>query len=452
MHYRDPAVLILNITVIVILSFLIIPTLFNHRERLMVRISYSIIFLVVIVNCISNLIIFYFEKYELLGFHFIFMFVPFLFGPAIYFYVMGFNGEINKKVWPHLIIPGIAFLYGLTYFFKPDGEKAQIISDIAKGNHLPYNLINTAVMSVPMYYFVVSKLWIRNLKLNENDSLYKQQIIKKKWSNEFVNYIMFSVFSFLVITIIATFIFEVPSTYLDLIGMPIYFPFLYSIIAVRSNMISKDLEIQYALSKAENEARLQEQRSSISRDLHDNIGAYANSLLLKIDHLSRDIDKKKPEQIKDLKENAEQILSLLRQTIWVLKNDEVSAESFFDHLKQYAMKCFDNTQMKVNFEENISNNRILTSAQASNIFRIAQEALQNIMKHSDAKNIIISLSSGEHFELCIADDGKGLDYENAVNGFGLQNMDERAQQIKMKTSVESSEGQGTKVFVTDNYA
>ena len=87
MNYKDPVVLILNITVILVLILLILPTLLNKKEKMRVRISFSVIFLIVIVNCIGNLLIFYFENYHLLGLHFALMGVPFLFGPAIYFYV-----------------------------------------------------------------------------------------------------------------------------------------------------------------------------------------------------------------------------------------------------------------------------------------------------------------------------------------------------------------------------
>ena len=53
--YRDPWVLVLNITVIIILTLLIIPTLLNTKEKLGVRLSFSAIFMVVAVNCLANL-------------------------------------------------------------------------------------------------------------------------------------------------------------------------------------------------------------------------------------------------------------------------------------------------------------------------------------------------------------------------------------------------------------
>ena len=450
MNYKDPVVLILNITVILVLILLILPTLLNKKEKMRVRISFSVIFLIVIVNCTGNLLIFYFENYHLLGLHFALMGVPFLFGPAIYFYVKEINDTHVKNVVPHIIIPIIAFLGGILYNFCSPEEKISIMKQMAAGSYLPYNSVNTAVIIIPLYYFVKSKIWLKKFHLNPNDPFYVQKRIRKNWANEFLNYMIFSLFSFLIIATIATYLFHVPQMYLDLIGMPIYFPFIYSVVAVRNNMISKELEMNYVLAKSENDKKLNEQRIDISRDLHDNIGAYANSLIAKIDHISTSDKQLNSNQIKDLKANAENILSLLRQTIWVLNNDKIAAESSFDYVKQYALNIFKNTNIKVSFEENIVTNKILSTTEASNIFRIIQEACQNIMKHSHANKVKISIISTDYFEISVEDNGVGFTKNNAVDSYGLNNMEERSRNIGMFFTIENLKGNGTKITVTDS--
>ncbi|WP_027377272.1 sensor histidine kinase [Kaistella palustris] len=451
MNLDTPLVLILNITVIIILVVLILPTLLNKKERLSVRISFSVIFLVVIVNCAANLIIFHFENYELLGALFISMFIPFLFGPAVYFYAKCVNGESLKKVTPHFIIPGIAVVLGIFYSFLPQPEKIEIISQMASGDYWPYNLLNSLALIIPLLYFWRAKVWLKRFHIDENDTFYTVKNINKKWADEFVNYMIFSVFSFALIVIVSTYILHVPQTYMDLIGMPLYFPFLYTIVAVRSNMISKELEFQYALSRSESETKLNEQRISISRDLHDNIGAYANSLIAKIDHLAGREKSPDAEHLKDIKENAETILSLLRQTIWVLNNSEISVESSFDYMKQYAMKTFKNTPIKVRFHEELVIIRTFDATDASHIFRIFQEAAQNIMKHSNATKALISMVSTDKFELTIEDDGDGFEPGKTAMGYGTQNMEERASKMGMSFHIASSPARGTKVTVTKYY-
>lgn len=92
------------------------------------------------------------------------------------------------------------------------------------------------------------------------------------------------------------------------------------------------MKIKYIIviiSSAIDDKKLNEQRIDISRDLHDNIGAYANSLIAEVDHISTSDKQLNSNQIKDLKANAENILSLLRQTIWVLNNDKIAYRIIF---------------------------------------------------------------------------------------------------------------------------
>ncbi len=87
------------------------------------------------------------------------------------------------------------------------------------------------------------------------------------------------------------------------------------------------------------------------------------------------------------------------------------------------------------------------------LFRIAQEALNNVAKHSKAEWVTVSLSSdGGGISLIISDDGQGMDF-NSVNqsstswSLGLISMRERAELTGGKFSIESAPGQGTTVRV-----
>ena len=285
-NFQDPWVLVLNITVIVILTLLIIPTLLNTKEKLGVRLSFSAIFIIVAVNCLANLALFYTQDVAYFDFLFLQAFIPLLFGPAIYFYVLLNNGGAIKRPWIHFIIPFLAILYGIYHVQMDGGDKMRIFQEVNEAQNLSYNILNTLVMSIPLIYFYFSKRYLRRLHIQPADPLAMLQKIKIQWSHEFINLLLFCVFSFLVIMIVATYFYQVPQPYLDLIGMPIYFPLIYAVIAVRSNMISKQLEMQYAVSKAEEDNRLRDQRIAISRDLHDNIGAYATSLISKIEYFA----------------------------------------------------------------------------------------------------------------------------------------------------------------------
>jgi signal transduction histidine kinase len=84
------------------------------------------------------------------------------------------------------------------------------------------------------------------------------------------------------------------------------------------------------------------------------------------------------------------------------------------------------------------------------LYRIAQEALNNALKHAAPTSVEVSIrTDGKHVELEIADDGRGfdLDVAGAGGGMGLISMRERAERIGGTLQVISATGEGTKVKV-----
>ena len=83
------------------------------------------------------------------------------------------------------------------------------------------------------------------------------------------------------------------------------------------------------------------------------------------------------------------------------------------------------------------------------LYRIAQEALNNALKHADATAVTIRLNSdGKLVELEITDDGHGFDPEIVSLGIGLDSMKERAERLGGVFNIISSSGKGTSIKVT----
>jgi PAS domain S-box-containing protein len=81
-------------------------------------------------------------------------------------------------------------------------------------------------------------------------------------------------------------------------------------------------------------------------------------------------------------------------------------------------------------------------------YRIAQEAMNNIVKHARAKHVdVLLVSNKEHVRIDIRDDGCGMDLTSVNKGMGFANMRERAEEIGAEFSVSSSPGQGTAINV-----
>jgi two-component system CheB/CheR fusion protein len=87
---------------------------------------------------------------------------------------------------------------------------------------------------------------------------------------------------------------------------------------------------------------------------------------------------------------------------------------------------------------------------ASCLYRVAQEALHNVSKHSNAKQVRLTLRAGpEGITLGIQDNGAGFDSESrtAKHGMGIVSMQERVRQVQGEFSLSSQVGQGTRITV-----
>ena len=92
----------------------------------------------------------------------------------------------------------------------------------------------------------------------------------------------------------------------------------------------------------------------------------------------------------------------------------------------------------------------LNSIEALNFFRIFQEAIQNIQKHSAASKVNFSLTNeDECLKLIITDNGKGfaINSQNPYENFGLSNMKHRSDEINATLTIQSVIGKGTSIEV-----
>ena len=91
----------------------------------------------------------------------------------------------------------------------------------------------------------------------------------------------------------------------------------------------------------------------------------------------------------------------------------------------------------------------MTPAEEHALFRIAQEALNNVVKHAGAERTVVRLRTAPPRRLEIVDDGRGFDAEaaRAGGGMGLRGMRERAAEIGWDLRVAPASGCGTRVLV-----
>lgn len=203
------------------------------------------------------------------------------------------------------------------------------------------------------------------------------------------------------------------------------------------------------LQALQTQKELQQERSRISRDLHDNIGAYTAALLAGLQQLKTTIPQNE-ESIDELNDYAANIMGYLRETIWVLNNEELTLTAFSDRFKNYASRITRNYQnLSVQFNIEIRHERELKPQVSLNLFRILQEALQNACKHAEASLIVFSVSSHEKIICSVSDNGNGIEKETSNDNLGLANMKERANEIGFQFSIHFEKGEGTTVRISE---
>lgn len=192
--------------------------------------------------------------------------------------------------------------------------------------------------------------------------------------------------------------------------------------------------------------QLQEEKERLSRDLHDNLGSQMALLSNNIETL--DINFKKQlgidSNIEKVKATSKQLLQTLREAIWILNKEQVTAQDFFDKLIDYAqrfLQSYPGIQLKV--EENFTGNKQLNSNEALQLFRICQEAVTNACKYSNSELLLIKGdAAGKLFTVIIQDFGNGFDM-SALNGnghYGLKNMQKRAAAINAAITIAAAKG------------
>ncbi len=202
----------------------------------------------------------------------------------------------------------------------------------------------------------------------------------------------------------------------------------------------KQLAAHAIISAEENE------RKRIAADLHDNIGAYATAISANVDDLmmaDRSVDKT---ILLTMKNNAGEIMSNLRDTIWILNKDYILLTSISDRFKTYTQKFSDSYPgIEIEIQEKIIDNLSLSPQIALNTIRIMQEAFHNAVKHSKATKITIEIISNGGLKILVKDNGKGINLDEDFHGNGVPGMQQRAKRNGWQLLISTIEPTGTMV-------
>jgi PAS domain S-box-containing protein len=201
---------------------------------------------------------------------------------------------------------------------------------------------------------------------------------------------------------------------------------------------------------------LERDRHYIAMELHDNIGQILTALKINLEIID---DKLKPTDtelgslIKTARKRAKQAIEDLNIIAQGLMPGILDALGLVSSLRTLLDEFREYTDLKIDFFNRNVPKRFDQEKELA-IYRIVQEALNNIIKHAKAKNIYVSLlKKGNVLFLSVEDDGVGFDQDKEMKiskgkgPVGLVIMRERAMQLDGELTIESKMGKGTHLLV-----
>ncbi len=149
-----------------------------------------------------------------------------------------------------------------------------------------------------------------------------------------------------------------------------------------------------------------------------------------------------------LQTNAQQMVSLLSDTIWAMRKERLKLSDISDRVKVVMQRLRPNyPEVVLRVEEDLAGDAVLLPVHAYHLFMIIQEAVNNALRHSGGNRVSVSFQGGDDWRVGITDNGVGFTktVRSRDGGNGLHHMRERAESMGCAIEWRAVSPQGTMV-------
>jgi signal transduction histidine kinase len=199
----------------------------------------------------------------------------------------------------------------------------------------------------------------------------------------------------------------------------------------------KEFEKQFAVLQAQ-----QKERNRIAAELHDDLGGGLSTIRM-LSELAKQKMGNEEMELDKISSTSKTLVQNMNEIVWSMNVNNDSLESLLGYARKYIQTFFEDTDIICTVESpNTLPNIEVMGAKRRDIFLCVKEAVHNIVKHANAKNVrLIFTIENQVLEICIADDGKGIPPEKWTNSKnGLHNIQKRMKDCGGMAVIEATNG------------
>lgn len=211
-------------------------------------------------------------------------------------------------------------------------------------------------------------------------------------------------------------------------------------------------QLQLKVAALERQAALDRERTRIARDIHDDIGNLLTqaTLLGGLTLRDRAEPEKTAEHAQQISATVEQVTNSLDEIVWAVNPRNDTLPQLIDYVGQFAMEFLQGAGVRCRVDlPDHPPYRAVRADVRHNLFLAVKEALNNVVRHSGAREVALRVAVREEaLEVTIQDDGCSFD-AGAVDGLGngLQNMRQRMTELSGTFQIRPAAGGGTQIFL-----
>ena len=189
-------------------------------------------------------------------------------------------------------------------------------------------------------------------------------------------------------------------------------------------------ENEFVAVKSTLEGQLNE-RVRISKEIHDDLGSSLTTISLLTEVLKTKVDGKIVPEVGKISNTSARMVDSLNEIVWALNIQNDTLNSLVAFIRKYARDFLQDTEIKLIFQENVNQDFTLQGNVRRSIYLVVKEAINNVVKHADAKEVKLNISADANkLVILIEDDGRGINPEKkSIFGNGLKNMNQRIEDI-----------------------